>query len=175
MATSATSTNETLAFNSNEIKIIEITTILLKILRKHVRDHNKNKKAGYTLTAQVKWRQGRVLPQSYTKRSQSRIAYIVDWRSKRVKWRRKINHNNQCNKHKTKTCNYFKSKQWKSQQSCSKSSENTCSSTRKTKKLATHSPDRSSDVKVVFLPNASQSDVTPASPILLPDDRKGSS
>ena len=43
------------------------------------------------------------------------------------------------------------------------------------KKLATHSPDRSSDVKVVFLPNASESEVTPASPILLPDDRKGSS
>jgi hypothetical protein len=41
MATSATSTNETLAFNSNEIKIIEITTILLKILRKHVRNHKK--------------------------------------------------------------------------------------------------------------------------------------
>ena len=33
------------------------------------------------------------------------------------------------------------------------------------KKLATHSPDRSSDVKVVFHSNASESEVTPASPI----------
>jgi hypothetical protein len=39
---------------SLQIKTIKITTILLKILRKHVLDHNKNKKAGYALTRQVK-------------------------------------------------------------------------------------------------------------------------
>jgi hypothetical protein len=34
---------------------------------------------------------------------------------------------------------------------------------------------KASEVKVVFLPKAKQSEVTPASSILLPDDRKGSS
>ena len=44
-----------------------------------------------------------------------------------------------------------------------------------TKRIAIHSPERSSDVKVVFLSKASQNEVAPALRMLLPDDRKGSS
>ena len=44
-----------------------------------------------------------------------------------------------------------------------------------TKRIATHTPERSSDVKVVFLPKASQIEVAPALRMLLPDDPKGSS
>jgi hypothetical protein len=43
---------------------------------------------------------------------------------------------------------------------------------KKTKKLATHSPDRTSDVKVVFLPSASLSEVTPSSCISRTSDVK---
>ena len=45
-----------------------------------------------------------------------------------------------------------------------------------TKGIATtHSPERSIEVKVEFLPKASQIEAIPASSIWLPDDRKGSS
>ena len=41
--------------------------------------------------------------------------------------------------------------------------------------IAIHSPERSSDVKVVFLSKVSQNEVAPAFRMLLPDDQKGSS
>ncbi len=108
---------------SLQIKTTQITAILLKIVRNHVRNNKSNKGDCYTLTAKIQFLKSRVLAQSYTNWSNSRIVYIVTWWSQRVKWRRKINDDNQRPKHKTKTCNHFKSKRCKSQQFCSKSSE----------------------------------------------------
>ena len=74
---------------------------------------------------------------------------------------------------KTKTCIHFKSKQWKSQQSCSKSSVNMRADTNQTKGLATHSPGRSSNRRVVFPFKTLPSAATPNSPRLVTDDCKG--